>query len=68
MSEDEQARLFQRYYKAGSLRRSGNGLGLAISRDIVRAHGGEIAVRSAAGSGSTFAVKLPATAPGGASS
>ncbi|WP_081322751.1 sensor histidine kinase [Microbacterium testaceum] len=37
----------------------GSGLGLAISRDIVRAHGGEITVSSALGSGTTFIVRLP---------
>lgn len=63
MSEDERARLFQRFYKAGPARRSGTGLGLAISRDIVRAHGGELGLHSSAGVGSTFVVKLPATDP-----
>jgi signal transduction histidine kinase len=63
MSEDERARLFQRFYKAGPARRSGTGLGLAISRDIVRAHGGELGLHSSAGVGSTFIVKLPVTDP-----
>ena len=38
------------------------GLGLAISRDIVRAHGGDLGLRRSPGAGSTFIVKLPATA------
>lgn len=63
MTEDERARLFQRFYKAGPARRSGTGLGLAISRDIVRAHGGELGMHSSPGVGSTFVVKLPATDP-----
>jgi signal transduction histidine kinase len=66
MDEDERARLFQRFYKAGPARRSGTGLGLAISRDLVRAHGGELGLHSSPGVGSTFIVKLPATAPEGA--
>ncbi|MET0830385.1 MAG: HAMP domain-containing sensor histidine kinase, partial [Microbacterium sp.] len=65
MTEDERARLFQRFYKAGPSRRSGTGLGLAISRDIVRAHGGELGLHSSPGVGSTFIVKLPAIAPEG---
>lgn len=65
IDEADRARLFQRFYKAGVTRRSGTGLGLSISRDIVRAHGGDIAVRSTLGVGSTFIVKLPAVAPAG---
>jgi signal transduction histidine kinase len=38
---------------------SGDGLGLAISAEIVRAHGGDIALDDS-GSGSTFVVRLPA--------
>ncbi len=65
MTEEERARLFQRFYKAGPTRRSGTGLGLAISRDIVRAHGGELGLHSSPGVGSTFIVKLPASSPEG---
>jgi signal transduction histidine kinase len=61
MTEQERARLFQRFYKAGPTRRSGTGLGLAISRDLVRAHGGELGLHSSPGVGSTFIVKLPAS-------
>ena len=62
LSEADRSRLFQRFYKAGAARRTGTGLGLAISRDIVRAHGGDLGLRSSPGAGSTFIVKLPATA------
>jgi PAS domain S-box-containing protein len=37
----------------------GVGLGLAISRDLARAMGGELSARSAAGAGSTFVLELP---------
>ncbi len=40
-------------------RHEGTGLGLAISRRVVLAHGGELDVRSAVGTGSTFTVRLP---------
>lgn len=60
ISEADRSRLFQRYYQAGTARRSGTGLGLAITRDIVRAHGGDLALHSTPGAGSTFIVKLPA--------
>jgi signal transduction histidine kinase len=37
----------------------GTGLGLAVSRKILREHGGDIVLRSEVGKGSTFALRLP---------
>jgi two-component system heavy metal sensor histidine kinase CusS len=55
-------RLFDRFYRVAASRgRSGEGagLGLAITRSIARAHGGDASVRSASGI-TTFALRLPA--------
>jgi two-component system CheB/CheR fusion protein len=52
--------LFDRFYQAA--RRSGEdglGVGLFITRELVRAHGGAIEVRTGEGEGTTFIVRLP---------
>lgn len=56
------SRLFDRFYRVDSSRQrfsEGVGLGLAITRSIARAHGGEAAVRSREGV-TTFEIRLPA--------
>lgn len=61
-------RLFDRFYKADPARASaGSGLGLAIARENARLLGGDLDVRSEAGSGATFRFTLPVTRllPGG---
>jgi two-component system sensor histidine kinase SenX3 len=55
-------RLFERFYRvdpARSRETGGSGLGLAIVKHVVHNHGGEIAVTSTPGAGSTFTVRLP---------
>ncbi|MBP2419882.1 sensor histidine kinase [Microbacterium imperiale] len=67
LNEEDLGSVFQRYYRGVAVRDSavaGNGLGLAISRDIVRRHGGDITVSSVLGVGSTFTVTLPTRRPG----
>jgi two-component system, chemotaxis family, sensor kinase Cph1 len=54
--------VFDRFWQAKRSREGGAGLGLAIARGIVAAHGGEMWVESERGSGSTFFFTLP-TAP-----
>jgi signal transduction histidine kinase len=44
----------------------GSGLGLYISHDIVKRHGGSLSVSSEPGRGTTFVVELPADGQGGA--
>ncbi len=65
VSQAELPLLFGRFFRADSVRKTsthGSGLGLSISRDIVRSHGGEITVQSELGVGTTFVVRLPAGA------
>ena len=57
---DELSRIFERFYQMDNARSSrGAGLGLAISREIVRSHQGELKATSEIGRGSRFSVRLP---------
>jgi two-component system, OmpR family, sensor histidine kinase KdpD len=61
ISEDEQSRIFDKFYRGKSERHlTGTGMGLAIAREIVGAHGGNISVASRPGEGSQFWFSLPA--------
>jgi PAS domain S-box-containing protein len=62
------ARIFERFYRVpGSKSSGGAGLGLAIAREIVEAHGGRIDAESQPGRGTTFAFTLPTAPQNGAS-
>jgi two-component system NtrC family sensor kinase len=54
------ARIFEPFF---STRTKGTGLGLWVTQDIVRHHGGRIEVTSAEGRGTTFNVILPVDSP-----
>jgi signal transduction histidine kinase len=53
-------RIFERFFQVPGSKRGGVGLGLYISREVVRAHGGEMGATSEVGKGSTFWFTLPA--------
>jgi signal transduction histidine kinase len=59
--ESEQTRIFEKFYRAESSRQQipGAGLGLAVAREIIHAHAGEIWVESEPGQGSVFHISLP---------
>jgi signal transduction histidine kinase len=59
---EHQKRIFEPFF---SMRQGGTGLGLFLALNFVRRWGGDIAVTSTAGEGSTFEVRLPALAAAG---
>jgi signal transduction histidine kinase len=60
IGESDIDRIFELGVRLDSTTR-GSGLGLALARTIVEAHGGELTVDSALGVGSTFTISLPAS-------
>lgn len=61
----EQARIFEKFYRAGrsdTQGRRGSGVGLALVRHVVEAHGGAVTVESGPGAGSRFTLWLPLAA------
>lgn len=62
LSPEDQSRLFTTFGRAGTKKTAGErstGLGLAIARKVVEAHGGRIWIESTPGHGATFLFALP---------
>lgn len=62
ISESEQDRIFERFYRvdpARSRQTGGTGLGLSIVKHVTAKHGGEVKVWSVENVGSTFSIRLP---------
>ncbi|RKO26021.1 PAS domain-containing sensor histidine kinase [Pseudarthrobacter phenanthrenivorans] len=62
MSPEDASEVFAKFFRASTVRRTaipGVGLGLPISKAIIDAHGGTIAVHSTLGEGATFTFRVP---------
>ncbi len=65
IAAEHQTRVFERFFRvdpARSRATGGTGLGLAIVKHVLANHGGEVALWSTPGTGSTFTMRLPAAA------
>lgn len=60
LTEEAASKVFDRFYRVDTARKKdGTGLGLSIVQQIVKLHGGHIALESQPGMGSTFSIMLP---------
>jgi len=62
LSGEELPHVFERFWRSDKSRarsRGGAGIGLAIVRELVRAHEGRIDVSSRPGEGTTFSIRIP---------
>jgi signal transduction histidine kinase len=65
VAEIDRARIFERFERASfATDGTGMGLGLAVSREIIRAHGGRIWIENREGPGARFVVEVPLTERG----
>jgi PAS domain S-box-containing protein len=65
IAQEELPHVFERFYRARAARsrtHEGAGIGLALVKELVKLHGGDIAVESAEGGGTRFTVQIPAGA------
>ncbi|MGG0029114.1 HAMP domain-containing sensor histidine kinase [Bacillus safensis subsp. osmophilus] len=62
IEEAELEKVFDRYYRGTNtgVSHAGSGLGMAIAKDIIQKHGGDITIQSMIGEGTTIDIQLPA--------
>jgi two-component system, OmpR family, phosphate regulon sensor histidine kinase PhoR len=61
LTEEQKVRIFERFYRVEDKKflTSGLGMGLYISSEIIKSHGGRLLVTSQVGQGSKFSIELP---------
>ena len=64
--EVDQPHVFEKFYRGSNIRSklAGSGMGLAVARQIARAHGGDIQLATSSEKGSEFVISLPAPGEG----
>lgn len=68
LSEKNRAGIFDEFWQSTKTAELGSGIGLAIVKTVVEAHGGQVTVESQLGHGSTFTFSLPKRRPAGLTS
>ncbi|MEM6629676.1 MAG: ATP-binding protein [Bacteroidota bacterium] len=61
MTKEEVKRIFERFYRVEGTEAKGSGIGLAIAKEMVDLHNGQISVNSRMGEGTNFKVRIPYT-------
>ncbi|MGZ5019576.1 MAG: DUF4118 domain-containing protein [Chthoniobacterales bacterium] len=59
----DEEKIFEKFYRSAGKRTGGLGLGLAIARQLIQVHGGEIVARNRAEGGAQFIIRLPLGKP-----
>jgi two-component system, OmpR family, sensor histidine kinase KdpD len=63
LAPGEENKVFEKFYRAPSTRPGGLGLGLAIARHLIEAHGGQIVAQNREDGGARFSIRLPIGEP-----
>lgn len=61
INKEELKRIFDRFYRVEGTEQKGSGIGLALTKELVDIHNGQISVNSRKGKGTTFKVRMPFT-------
>ena len=61
LPEEELGRIFEKFYQVVGKNQQGLGLGLAVAKGLIKAHGGKINASCETGSGLSITVTLPLT-------
>jgi DNA-binding response OmpR family regulator len=61
INKEELKRIFDRFYRVEGTEQKGSGIGLALTKELVDIHNGQISVNSRKGKGTTFKVRIPFT-------
>lgn len=63
LAPGEESKVFEKFYRGPGTRPGGLGLGLAIARQLVEAHGGQIIAQNGENGGARFSIRLPIGEP-----